>query len=90
MFSPEYLTMNPIDSMENADLLQFFHRHKTDLACMEKPRIFLTQLRDHNLVSEDMYQVKNHRLLSCRFVTRHKQLASRLCFCEPCLHYLLE
>lgn len=53
--------MNPICSLENKDLLQFFHRHKTDIACMENPRIFLSQLRDHNLVPEDRYQVKNRR-----------------------------
>lgn len=50
--------MNRIDLLKNEELLQFFHRHKTEMACMENPRIFLTQLRDHNLVPEDRYQVK--------------------------------
>lgn len=66
--------MKPIDFLENEDLLQFFHSHKTEMACMENPRIFLTQLRDHNLVPEDRYQVKKDRLLPiCQFLTAVKR-----------------
>lgn len=50
--------MDPKEALENADLLQFFHCHKTEMACMEKPLTFLTQLRDHDLLPEDRYRVK--------------------------------
>ncbi|XP_078017867.1 autoimmune regulator-like isoform X4 [Epinephelus lanceolatus] len=42
--------------MEKEQLLQFFRRHKTKLSCMENPHIFLSQLRDHDLIPEDRYQ----------------------------------
>eukprot|EP00066_Takifugu_rubripes_P012746 XP_011602012.1 PREDICTED: nuclear body protein SP140-like protein isoform X1 [Takifugu rubripes] len=48
--------MDPIEALGNADLLQFFHSHKTEMACMEKPLTFLTQLRDHDLLPEDSYR----------------------------------
>nr|XP_033499732.1 nuclear body protein SP140-like protein isoform X4 [Epinephelus lanceolatus] len=42
--------------MEKEELLRFFRRHKTELSCMENPHIFLSQLRDHDLIPEDRYQ----------------------------------
>ncbi|XP_023153211.2 nuclear body protein SP140-like protein isoform X2 [Amphiprion ocellaris] len=48
--------MDPMDFLENEELLQFFHRHKTDLSCMENPHTFLTQIRDYDLIPEDRYE----------------------------------
>ncbi|XP_077940828.1 nuclear body protein SP140-like protein isoform X1 [Gasterosteus aculeatus] len=48
--------MDPMDWLENHELLRFFRRHKTEMSCMEKPRTFLCQLRDHDLVPEDRYK----------------------------------
>ncbi|XP_049416672.1 nuclear body protein SP140-like protein isoform X11 [Epinephelus fuscoguttatus] len=42
--------------MEKEELLRFFRRHKTELSCMENPHIFLSQLRDHDLIPDDRYQ----------------------------------
>lgn len=53
--------MDLIEALKNADLLQFFRCHKTEMACMENPLTFLTQLRDHDLLPEDRYQVKRGR-----------------------------
>lgn len=50
--------MDPLDFLENEDLLRFFHSNKTELSCMVNPQTFLNQLRDHNLILEDMYKVK--------------------------------
>lgn len=49
--------MDPMDWLENEELLRFFHRHKTEMSCLEKPHTFLSQLRDHDLVAEDKYKV---------------------------------
>ncbi|XP_063760715.1 nuclear body protein SP140-like protein isoform X2 [Eleginops maclovinus] len=46
--------------LDDEALLQFFHRHKTEMSCMEDPHIFLNQLRDHDLVLEDTYKVVSH------------------------------
>ncbi|KAM4716655.1 uncharacterized protein sp100.1 isoform 3-T4 [Anableps anableps] len=48
--------MDPLDFLEPADLLSFFHSRKTEMSCMENPQIFLNQLRDHNLIPEDKYK----------------------------------
>nr|XP_040047560.1 nuclear body protein SP140-like protein isoform X4 [Gasterosteus aculeatus aculeatus] len=48
--------MDPMDWLENHELLRFFRRHKTEMSCMEKPHTFLRQLRDHDLVPEDRYK----------------------------------
>uniref|UniRef100_UPI003AAA474F uncharacterized protein sp100.1 isoform X2 n=1 Tax=Centroberyx gerrardi TaxID=166262 RepID=UPI003AAA474F len=48
--------MDPLDFLEPEQLLQFFHRKKTEMSCMEKPQTFLNQLRDHNLIPEDRYK----------------------------------
>ncbi|KAL7379492.1 hypothetical protein ABVT39_028271 [Epinephelus coioides] len=42
--------------MEKEELLRFFRRHKTEMSCMENPHIFLSQLRDHDLIPKDRYQ----------------------------------
>lgn len=49
--------MDPLDFLENGELLRFFHCHKTEMSCMEKPLTFVTQLRDHNLIPEDRFKV---------------------------------
>ncbi|MED6286701.1 hypothetical protein CHARACLAT_008757 [Characodon lateralis] len=48
--------MDPLDFLEPAELLSFFHCRKTEMSCMENPQTFLCQLRDHNLIPEDRYQ----------------------------------
>lgn len=50
--------MDPLHFLEPEELLRFFHCKKTSLSCMEKPHTFLSQLRDHNLIPEDGYQVR--------------------------------
>ncbi|KAF3700434.1 Nuclear body protein SP140-like protein [Channa argus] len=46
--------MDPLYFFESHELLQFFHRHKTELSCMDKPQSFLFQLRDHDLIPKDI------------------------------------
>uniref|UniRef100_A0A3Q2QAV5 SP110 nuclear antigen, tandem duplicate 1 n=1 Tax=Fundulus heteroclitus TaxID=8078 RepID=A0A3Q2QAV5_FUNHE len=48
--------MDPLDFLEPAELLNYFHTHKTEMSCMETPHSFLSQLRDHNLIPEDRYK----------------------------------
>ncbi|XP_028840912.1 sp110 nuclear body protein-like isoform X2 [Denticeps clupeoides] len=48
--------MDPMDAIEDEKLLAFFRRKKTEMSCMGKPLIFLSQLRDHDLVSERVYK----------------------------------
>nr|XP_020482352.1 nuclear body protein SP140-like protein isoform X2 [Labrus bergylta] len=48
--------MDPLDSLETEELLQVFHRHKTEMSCYESPTVFINQLRDHNLIPEDSYK----------------------------------
>ncbi|KAG7325918.1 hypothetical protein KOW79_010843 [Hemibagrus wyckioides] len=48
--------MDQLDFITHEELVDFFHRKKTEISCMEEPHIFLKQLRDHNLVPEDLYQ----------------------------------
>lgn len=50
--------MDPLDFLENEELLRFLHCNKTELSCMENPHTFLSQLRDHNLITEDRYKVR--------------------------------
>ncbi|XP_078125552.1 uncharacterized protein sp100.1 isoform X2 [Sander vitreus] len=52
--------MDPMDWLENEELLRFFHRHKTEMSCLEKPHTFLSQLRDHDLIAEDKYKKVSH------------------------------
>ncbi|XP_054463226.1 nuclear body protein SP140 isoform X2 [Anoplopoma fimbria] len=48
--------MEPMDWLGNEELLRFFHRHKTEMSCIENPHTFLSQLRDHDLVPDDQYK----------------------------------
>lgn len=52
--------MDPLDFLSRNDLLKFFHRKKTEISCIEDPHTFLNQLRDHDLVPEDLYQAREH------------------------------
>ncbi|XP_043090641.1 uncharacterized protein LOC122341358 [Puntigrus tetrazona] len=48
--------MDPLDFLTNEELLPFFHRKKTEISCLEEPHRLLTQLRDHDLVPEKLYE----------------------------------
>ncbi|XP_041938999.1 nuclear body protein SP140-like protein isoform X3 [Alosa sapidissima] len=48
--------MDPLDFLTQDQLLLFFRRKKTEMSCMDQPHTFLTQLRDHDLLSEKLYQ----------------------------------
>ncbi|XP_062381810.1 nuclear body protein SP140-like protein isoform X2 [Sardina pilchardus] len=48
--------MDPLDFLTREQLLLFFRRKKTEMSCMDQPHTFLTQLRDHDLVSEKLYK----------------------------------
>ncbi|KAG5832512.1 hypothetical protein ANANG_G00291940 [Anguilla anguilla] len=48
--------MDPLDFLTQEELLRFFHCKKTEMSCIEQPHTFLNQLRDHNLVPEDLYK----------------------------------
>ncbi|XP_070779559.1 nuclear body protein SP140-like protein isoform X2 [Enoplosus armatus] len=48
--------MDPLDFLDSDELLRFFHCHKTEMSCMENPHTFLSQLRDHDLIQEDIYK----------------------------------
>ncbi|XP_056309383.1 sp110 nuclear body protein-like isoform X2 [Danio aesculapii] len=41
-----------MDFLTDEQLLSVFHLKKTEISCIEQPLIFLTQLRDHNLLPE--------------------------------------
>ena len=47
-----------MDWLGDNELLLFFRRSKTVMSCMENPQTFLRQLRDHDLLLEDRYQVR--------------------------------
>ncbi|XP_060721437.1 nuclear body protein SP140-like protein isoform X2 [Tachysurus vachellii] len=49
-------SMDPLDFLTQEELKMFFHCKKTEISCMEEPRTFLNQLRDHDLVPEDLYK----------------------------------
>ncbi|XP_029014424.1 nuclear body protein SP140-like protein isoform X2 [Betta splendens] len=48
--------MDPLDFLDHEELLQFFHCKKTTMSCMENPRIFLSQLKDHRLIPDDRFK----------------------------------
>ncbi|XP_039980033.1 nuclear body protein SP140-like protein isoform X2 [Xiphias gladius] len=48
--------MDPIDCLESEALLRFFHCHKTEMSCIKKPRTFLSQLKDYDLIPDDRYK----------------------------------
>ncbi|XP_073800494.1 uncharacterized protein sp100.2 isoform X3 [Danio rerio] len=51
------LTVNcQIELLTDEQLLSFFNQRKKDISCIEQPNIFLTQLRDHNLLPETLFQ----------------------------------
>ncbi len=52
--------MDPLDFLTKEELLFFFHRKKTEISCIEQPHRLLTQMRDHDLVPEKLYEVEKH------------------------------
>ncbi|XP_058625109.1 nuclear body protein SP140-like protein isoform X2 [Onychostoma macrolepis] len=48
--------MDPLEFLTNEELLFFFHRKKTEISCIQQPRRLLTQLRDHDLVPEKLFE----------------------------------
>ncbi|XP_034151106.1 nuclear body protein SP140-like protein isoform X3 [Esox lucius] len=48
--------MDPLDFVTDDQLLRFFRCSRTEMSCMEQPHIFLYQLRDHNLIPEEVYK----------------------------------
>ncbi|XP_016370227.1 nuclear body protein SP140-like isoform X3 [Sinocyclocheilus rhinocerous] len=54
--------MEPLNFLTTEELLFFLHRKKTEISCIEQPHRFLTQLRDHDLVPEKLFEnVKKKR-----------------------------
>lgn len=53
--------MDLLDFLTEDELMQFLHCKKTEMSCMEDPQTFLTQLRDHDLVPEDVYKVRDNK-----------------------------
>ncbi|XP_055079710.1 uncharacterized protein LOC117374944 isoform X2 [Periophthalmus magnuspinnatus] len=45
--------MDPLDFLEEKELLGFLRLNKTNLSLMDKPKTFVRQLRDFNLISTD-------------------------------------
>lgn len=48
--------MDQLDFFEKEELLQFFRLKKNEISLMENPKIFLNQLRDHDMIPEDRYE----------------------------------
>ncbi|XP_051742390.1 nuclear body protein SP140-like protein isoform X2 [Ctenopharyngodon idella] len=48
--------MDPLDFLTNEELLLFLRRKKTEISCIEQPHAFLTQLRDHDLMTEKVFE----------------------------------
>ncbi|KAF7221483.1 nuclear body protein SP140-like protein isoform X1 [Nothobranchius furzeri] len=48
--------MDPLDFLEPDELLRFFRRSKTEMSLMEKPYTFLSQLKDHKLIPDDIFK----------------------------------
>ncbi|XP_056122636.1 nuclear body protein SP140-like protein [Rhinichthys klamathensis goyatoka] len=48
--------MDPLDFITNEELLLFLHRKKTEISCIEQPHALFTQLRDHDLMTEELFQ----------------------------------
>lgn len=59
--------MDPLDLTED-ELLSFFHYNKTDMSCMDQPRLFLCRLRDYHLVSEDLFTVGYSELIGAGLI----------------------
>ena len=52
------IKMDPLDTLDDRQLQGFFRRSKTEMSCMDKPQSFLKQLRDHELILEEKFQVR--------------------------------
>jgi len=48
--------IDPLDFLTNEELQLFLHRKKTEISCIEQPHAFLTQLRDHDLMPEELFE----------------------------------
>jgi len=48
--------MEPLDFLTNEELLLFLHRKKTEISCIDQPHAFFTQLRDHDLMTEELFK----------------------------------
>uniref|UniRef100_A0A8C1PEP3 Nuclear body protein SP140-like protein n=1 Tax=Cyprinus carpio TaxID=7962 RepID=A0A8C1PEP3_CYPCA len=48
--------MEPLNFLTTEELLFFLHRKKTEISCIEQPHRLLTQLRDHDLVPEKLFE----------------------------------
>ncbi|XP_016150273.1 nuclear body protein SP140-like protein isoform X3 [Sinocyclocheilus grahami] len=48
--------MEPLNFLTTEELLFFLHRKKTEISCIEQPHRFLSQLRDHDLVPEELFE----------------------------------
>ncbi|XP_051729621.1 nuclear body protein SP140-like isoform X4 [Ctenopharyngodon idella] len=54
--------VDPLDFLTNEDLQYFLHRKKTEISCIDQPHALFTQLRDHDLMTEEMFEkVKTKR-----------------------------
>ncbi|KAM9434889.1 nuclear body protein SP140-like protein isoform 2-T2 [Clarias gariepinus] len=47
--------MNRLDCLTEEEMITFFRFNKTRISCIEEPQTFLTQLRDRDLVPEELY-----------------------------------
>ncbi|XP_050957959.1 uncharacterized protein LOC127159060 [Labeo rohita] len=48
--------MDPLELKTNEELLFFFNQKKTEISCIKQPHTLLTQLRDHDLVPEKLFE----------------------------------
>ncbi|XP_075879870.1 autoimmune regulator-like [Nelusetta ayraudi] len=48
--------MDRLDFYDKEELLQFLRVKKNEISLIENPKIFLNQLRDHNMIPEDRYE----------------------------------
>ncbi|XP_067315888.1 nuclear body protein SP140-like protein isoform X2 [Pseudorasbora parva] len=48
--------MDPLDFLTNEELLRFLHRKKTEISCIDQPHTLFTQLRDHDLMTEELFE----------------------------------
>lgn len=47
--------VDPLDFLNQKELLGFLHVHKTELSCMDNPQTFVSQLRDYSLISREQH-----------------------------------
>ncbi|XP_048059234.1 nuclear body protein SP140-like protein isoform X1 [Megalobrama amblycephala] len=48
--------LDPLDFLTNEDLQYFLHRKKTEISCIDQPHALFTQLRDHDLMTEELFE----------------------------------